>query len=80
MGFLKIGDIVLNTDYIAAVELNADNGSEEESYVVILMGASEASFKTDTGKMELKEFRFSGKAAEKIRHHFSDPNQVHYLL
>lgn len=79
MAFLKIADVILNTDYIAAVELNADAGSED-SYVVVVMGAAEGSVKGDTGNLELKEFRFSGKAAEKIRHYFSDPTTVHHLL
>ncbi|MEB3829203.1 hypothetical protein [Phormidium sp. CCY1219] len=79
MNFLKIGDIILNTNYIAAVELNADVGNED-SYVVVVMGAVEGTFKGDTGNLELKEFRFSGKAAEKIRHYFSDPTLVNHLL
>lgn len=70
MTFIRIGSTVINTNHIAAVDLNHVSIGGKRS-LVIQMAVSEGPF-----NWKLKTFRFSGQAAKKLLAYFSDPNNV----
>lgn len=59
MTFIKIGNTIINTDYIAAVDLNPISRGGKCSVVVQVAVAG------DLFKSKLKEFRFKGETAHK---------------
>lgn len=74
MAFIKIGDTVINTDHIVAVELDRVSISGKCG-VVISVAAKGGLF-----KRQPREFWFEGEAATRLRDYFSNPNHVTELL
>ncbi|MBE9045173.1 hypothetical protein IQ255_12300 [Pleurocapsales cyanobacterium LEGE 10410] len=84
MAFLKIGNIILNTNYIASVKLESQTFSGERSISILiatprfplLAGA-------DSTSPELYHYEwlhFTGKQAQGLRDYFSSYNNVIDLL
>ncbi len=84
MAFLKVGNIVLNTNYIASVKLESQTFSGERSLAILmatprfplLAGA-------DTTSPELYHYEwlhFTGRQAQGLRDYFSSYNNVIDLL
>ncbi len=74
MAFIKVGDTVINTDQIVAVELDRISISGKCS-VVILVTAKGGLF-----KRQPREFWFYGEAASSLRGYFENPDNVTELL
>lgn len=74
MAFIKIGDTVINTDQIIAVELDRISSSGR-CCVVILVTAKGGLFKRQS-----REFWFYGEAASSLRSYFENPDHVTELL
>lgn len=74
MAFIKVGDPVINTDHIIAVELDRISMSGK-CCVVITVAAKSGLFKRHS-----REFRFDDEAAAKLRDYFENPDHVIQLL
>lgn len=74
MAFLKVGDTVINTDHIVAVELDRISIGGK-CCVVISVAANSGLF-----NRKPREFWFDGEAAAKLRDYFEDPDNVTQLL
>lgn len=74
MAFLKVGDTVINTDHIVAVELDRISIGGKCG-VVISVAANSSLF-----KRKPREFWFDGDAAAKLRDYFENPDNVTQLL
>lgn len=74
MAFIKVGDTVINTDHIVAVEL--DRSSIGGKCCVVISVAT----KSGLFKRKPREFWFDGDAAGKLRDYFENPNNVTELL
>lgn len=74
MAFIKLGDIVINTSHIAAVELDHVSISGRCG-VVITLATLGGLFNRKT-----KKFWFDGEAAKRLRDYFSNPDNVTELV
>lgn len=74
MAFIKVGDTVINTGQIVAVELDRISISGK-CCVVILVTAKGGLF-----KRQPREFWFDGEAASSLRDYFENPDNVTELL
>lgn len=74
MAFLKVGDTVINTDHIVAVELDRISIGGK-CCVVISLAANSGLF-----KRKPREFWFDGEAAAKLRDYFENPDNVTQLM
>lgn len=74
MAFIKIGNTVINTDYIVAVELDRISISGKCSVVISVVA------KGGLFKRKPREFWFYGEAAKTLRDYFGDFNNVTELL
>lgn len=74
MAFIKVGDTVINTDHIVAVELDRISISGK-CCVVILVTAQGGLF-----KRQPREFWFDSDAARSLRSYFENPDNVTELL
>lgn len=74
MAFIKVGDTVINTDHIVAVELDRISIGGK-CCVVISVAANSSLF-----KRKPREFWFDGDAAAKLRDYFENPENVTELL
>lgn len=72
MAFIKVGDTVINTDTIIAVEF-ARTAISGKTYVVVTVTTGGLFRKT-------REFWFTGEAANSLKEYFADPNNVTELL
>jgi hypothetical protein len=82
MVFIKIGHIVINTKYIAAIKLETYSGGKTN--VFILMATPKYSFLneevTSQNPYEYEQLCFTGKEAEVLQDYFSRLNNVIGLL
>lgn len=82
MAFIKIGHLVINTKYIAAVKL--ENYPGGETNVFILMASPKFSFSneeaTSQNPYEYEQLDFTGREAEVLQDYFSSLNNVIGLL
>lgn len=74
MAFIKVGDTVINTEHIVAVELDRISIGGK-CCVVISVAAKSGLFKRKS-----REFWFDGEAAAKLRDYFEHPDHVIELL
>ena len=74
MAFIKVGDTVINTDHIVAVELDRISIGGK-CCVVISVAAKGGLF-----KRKPREFWFDGDAAKSLRDYFENPDNVTELL
>ncbi|MCX7593630.1 MAG: hypothetical protein N2235_07700 [Fischerella sp.] len=83
MAFIKIGNIVVNTDYIAAIRLQCRVRSEEESVCLLLAIPSAYLFQEDRISPNLYHYEwieFTGDSAKALRDYFTSFNNVIDLL
>ena len=74
MAFLKVGNTVINTDHIVAVELDRISIGGK-CCVVISVAANSGLF-----KRKPREFWFDGDAARLLRDYFENPDNVTQLM
>jgi len=83
MAFIKIQNVVINTDYIAAVRFNNQTGSEKKSVSVLVATPKHASFEWETVSSNNRKedwMEFTGQAAKALEDYFSSFNNVIDLL
>lgn len=84
MAFLKIGNIILSTNYIASVKLESQTFSGERSLSVLIATPRFPLLAgVDTTSVELYHYEwlhFTGIAAQGLRDYFSSYNNVIDLL
>lgn len=82
MAFIKIQNVVINTDYIAAVRFNNQNGSDKNSVSVLVATPKSPLFEWDTVSSNHQDrwMEFTGQAAKALEDYFSSFNNVIDLL
>ncbi len=83
MAFIKIQNVVINTDYIAAVRFNNQNGSDKNSVSVLVATPKTGLFEWETVSSNNRPDRwmeFTGQAAKALEDYFSSFNNVIDLL
>lgn len=82
MAFIKVGDVVINTTYIAAVKLKEKNEAGEEivSLLVAIPNFPLAQPESDGPACRYEWITFSGRAAIALQDYFSSFNNVTDLL
>lgn len=83
MAFIKVDNIIVNTNYIAAVRLEGLNRAEEES-VFLLIAIPIASFpsqdKAANSSYQYEWLEFTGASARALKDYFSSFNNVLDLM
>ena len=74
MVFIKVGDTVINTEHIAAIELDCVSITGKCGVVISL------TTKGGLFSQNIRKFWFEGEAATRLQDYFSDPNCVTELL
>ena len=83
MTFIKIQNVVINTDYIAAVRFNNQTGSEKKSVSVLVATPKHGLFEWETVSSNNRKeewMEFTGQAAKALEDYFSSFNNVIDLL
>ena len=83
MAFIKIQNVVINTDYIAAVRFNNQTGSEKKSVSVLVATPKYGLFEWETVSSNNRKeewMEFTGQAAKALEDYFSSFNNVIDLL
>jgi hypothetical protein len=83
MAFIKIDNIVVNTNYIAAIRLQDRVRSEEECVSLLIAIPTATLFQQDSISSNLYHYEwieFTGAAARAIRDYFTSFNNVIDLL
>jgi hypothetical protein len=83
MAFIKIDNIVVNTNYIAAIRLQDRVRSEEESVALLIAIPTATLFQEDSISSNLHHYEwieFTGAAARALRDYFTSFNNVIDLL
>ena len=83
MTFIKIQNVVINTDYIAAVRFNNQTGSEKKSVSVLVATPKTSLFEWETVSSNNRKeewMEFTGQAAKALEDYFSSFNNVIELL
>lgn len=83
MAFIKIQNVVINTDYIAAVRFNNQTGSDKKSVSVLVATPRPTLFKWETVSSTNRQeewMEFTGLAAKALEDYFSSFNNVIDLL
>ncbi len=82
MAFIKIQNVVINTDYIAAVRFNNQTGSDKKSVSVLVTTPKPALFEWETVSSHRQNewMEFTGVAAKALEDYFSSFNNVTDLL
>ena len=82
MTFIKVGNIVINTNYIAAVKLENQTFSGEKSVSILLATPKFPLFQLQpvTTPYHYEWLDFTGREAQVIRDYFSSFNNVTQLL
>lgn len=83
MTFIKIQNVVINTNYIAAVRFNNQTGSDKKSVSVLVATPKSSLFEWEivTSNNRKEEWmEFTGVAAKALEDYFSSCNNVVDLL
>ncbi len=83
MGFIKIQNVVINTNYVAAVKLDNQNGYGEKSVSVLIATPKFLLFECETTTQNLYHYEwveFTGQAANALQDYFTSCNNVIDLL
>ena len=83
MAFIKIQNVVINTDYIAVVRFNNQTGSEKKSVSVLVATPKPTPFEWETVSSTNRQeewMEFTGLAAKALEDYFSSFNNVIDLL
>ena len=83
MAFIKIQNVVINTNYIAAVRFNNQTSSDKKSVSVLVATPKKSLFEWESASSNhYKEewMEFTGQAAKALEDYFSSFNNVVDLL
>ncbi len=83
MAFIKIQNVVINTDYIAAVRFNNQIGSDKKSVSVLVATPKSTPFEWETVSSNNRKeewMEFTDQAAKALEDYFSSFNNVIDLL
>lgn len=83
MAFIKIQNVVINTNYIAAVRFNNQTGSDKKSVSVLVATPKLSLFeweKVSSNNRREEWIEFTGQAAKALEDYFSSFNNVVDLL
>ncbi|WP_026732269.1 hypothetical protein [Fischerella sp. PCC 9605] len=83
MAFIKIQNVVINTNYIAAVKLDNQTGSGEKSISILLVTPKFSLFQLEsisTNHHHYEWIEFTGQAANALQDYFTSYNNVIDLL
>jgi hypothetical protein len=83
MAFIKIQNVVINTNYIAAVRFNNQTGSDKKCVSVLVAIPKSSLFEWETVSSNNRKeewMEFTGQAAKALEDYFSSFNNVVDLL
>jgi hypothetical protein len=83
MAFIKVENVVINTNYIAAVRLEGQNRAGEESVSLLVAIPMLPLFPQETSSNSSYQYEwleFSGSSALALQDYFSSYSNVHDLL
>lgn len=83
MAFIKVKNVVINTDYIAAVELEKQTCSGERCVSILIANSKSPMLQIElslSNHYNYERFDFTGKEAKVIEDYFSSFNNVIDLL
>jgi hypothetical protein len=83
MTFIKIQNVVINTSYVAAVQLDNQNGYGDKRVSVLIATPKFPLFQSETNSQHLYHYEwieFTGQAANALQDYFTSVNNVIDLL